>query len=212
MPRRGLFLDLDGTLADSLPTMRSVYYAFLEEYGFAGSETEFQRLNGPPLRRICEILRETHGLTDPVDVLYARYHAMLDAARNRIAPATGAREVLERAKANGWTVAVVTSSLRATTGDWLAKHGLESLVDTVVGGEDASRGKPNPEPYQLTLRLSGCDPMRSLAVEDSVQGALSASGALLPTWVIGPTLPVELINQPQICGCLPNFTAITGLL
>ncbi len=212
MADRGLFLDFDGTLADSLPIMRDVYLAFLEEYGFAGSETEFQELNGPPLLRICEILRETYELADPIDVLYARYRAMLDTTREEIMPATGARIVLDRAKANGWTVLVVTSGLRTATLDWLVKQGLDSLVDNVVGSEDVSLGKPNPEPYQLALRLSGCEAGRSLAVEDGVQGAASASGALLPTWVIGPTLPLELVNQPQIQGCLPDFAAISDLI
>jgi beta-phosphoglucomutase-like phosphatase (HAD superfamily) len=35
--RRGLLLDLDGTLADSLSVLRQIYFDFLEIYGGTGS-------------------------------------------------------------------------------------------------------------------------------------------------------------------------------
>ena len=58
----GLFLDLDGTLADSLTALKNVYHSFLASYGASGDEVEFQRLNGPPLGEIIERLRMAHKL------------------------------------------------------------------------------------------------------------------------------------------------------
>jgi len=42
---KGLFLDLDGTLADSMPVMRRVYFDFLARLGRAGIPTW---IVGPP--------------------------------------------------------------------------------------------------------------------------------------------------------------------
>ena len=48
MSGKGLFIDLDGTLASSLTALKEVYFSFLTGLGAKGSEAEFQRLNGPP--------------------------------------------------------------------------------------------------------------------------------------------------------------------
>jgi beta-phosphoglucomutase-like phosphatase (HAD superfamily) len=47
--RSGLFIDLDGTLADSLGVLRRVYFLFLREFDQEGSDAEFDRLNGPKI-------------------------------------------------------------------------------------------------------------------------------------------------------------------
>ena len=67
--RPGLFLDLDGTLADSLGVMREIYERFLAEFGRAGSPEEFDRLNGPSLSDVLEILKRDHYLTPSADEL-----------------------------------------------------------------------------------------------------------------------------------------------
>jgi HAD superfamily hydrolase (TIGR01509 family) len=212
MSRRGLFLDLDGTLADSLPVMRNVYYAFLEQYDIDGSEKGFQILNGPPLQRICEILRQTHNIPLPIEVLCERYKAMLKTARKSIQPAGGALQTLQLAKDNGWIVSIVTSSPRVETANWLNEHDLASFVRLVVGGDDVSQGKPAPQPYQLALSLSGCFANASLALEDSIQGAVSASNAGIATWLLAPSIPQVLTDQPGIQGCISDFKAIKKLL
>lgn len=55
---RGLFLDLDGTLADSMPVMRETYFRFLARRGAQGSQEEFDSLAGRPLSDISVILKE----------------------------------------------------------------------------------------------------------------------------------------------------------
>src|SRR5271166_2066937 len=58
--RRGLFLDLDGTLADSLGVLRRVYFCFLREFNQEGSDAEFDRLNGPKLSEIVGALQKKY--------------------------------------------------------------------------------------------------------------------------------------------------------
>jgi phosphoglycolate phosphatase-like HAD superfamily hydrolase len=60
--RRGLFLDLDGTLADSLGVLRRSYFRFLREFNQEGSDAEFDRLNGPKLSEIIGTLQREYHL------------------------------------------------------------------------------------------------------------------------------------------------------
>lgn len=210
--KRGLFLDLDGTLADTLPALRAVYHEFLAGFGVAGSEAEFQSLNGPALPEIVRSLRHRHALPGAEETLYSLYRDGLAAVHSRALPAPGARGVLERARARGWTVAVVSSNNGASTRAWLGRTGLGELVSAVVGGDEVERAKPDPQPYRRALALTGCEPGLSLAVEDGAQGALAALGAGLNTWMLGDATAAALEGHALFRGCLPDFQAVARLL
>jgi HAD superfamily hydrolase (TIGR01509 family) len=183
MAERGLFLDFDGTLADSLPAMRQAYAGFLGAFGRTGSDAEFEALNGPPLRIVVERLKAAHGLEPALPELMALYRRRIAEASPLIRPAPGADALLAAAAELGWATAVVTSGPREPIAGWLERFGL--AVDVVIGGEDAPPGKPDPAPYLMALQRTGCVAARSIAVEDSFKGATAAIAAGLPTWMVG---------------------------
>jgi HAD superfamily hydrolase (TIGR01509 family) len=181
---RGVFIDLDGTLADSLTVLRGIYYAFLEKFGVKGNEAEFQSLNGPPLSQIVASLKNNHDLQDESECLISEYSAMVEEAQDTVPPTVGARIFLGRARQRRWRVAVVTSSPHAAARHWLERNHFSDQVDAIVGGDEVARGKPAPDPYRLAIARINCMPSRSLAVEDSRIGACSAVSAGLSTWVL----------------------------
>lgn len=181
---RGLLLDLDGTLADSLTALKAVYYSFLAGFGARGDEAEFQRLNGPPLVKIVELLKASRGLPGEEAELLEQYTGMIQQAHRSALPAAGARELLHRVRSYGWKVAVVTSSPRTSALKWLEFSGLSDKIDAVVGGDEVAAGKPAAEPYLLALSRLGCSAVLSHAVEDSRLGATSAVAAGLNTWAL----------------------------
>jgi beta-phosphoglucomutase-like phosphatase (HAD superfamily) len=93
---RGLFLDLDGTLADSLTSLKKLYFSFLADFGAQGSEDEFQALNGPPLGRVVEALKQNHSLRGELSDLVRAYTARLEDAHELAPPAEGARSAIQR--------------------------------------------------------------------------------------------------------------------
>ena len=181
-PTSGLFIDLDGTLADSLGVMRAVYGRFLANHGRPASDAEFDSLNGPPLARVVERLTAAHGLDgDPEDLL-AEYGRLIDQSYGAVPPTPGVRALLEAARGPSWIVGVVTSNDQARTRGWLDSTGLSDLVDVLVTGGEAANGKPDPDPYLLALERGRCEPSRSVAVEDSPDGARAALAAGLTTF------------------------------
>jgi HAD superfamily hydrolase (TIGR01509 family) len=203
--QRGLFLDLDGTLSDSLPSLREAYYAFLADSGAEGTDAEFNSLNGPPLRTIVERLRATHGLKASLEECEVRYQALIEKAHLKSPPANGAAEMLMTACSRGWTVCVVTSAQKKSAQAWLRHVHLNQYIDALVGGEDVAKGKPDPEPYRLALRITRCDPGVSLAIEDSPAGVMSSTSAPLPTFLIGKKVPGELAGLRGFLGRLNNL-------
>ncbi len=179
--RSGLFLDLDGTLADNLGIMRQVYDLFLQSHGHAGSDAEFESFNGPPLARIIEMMQQRYALPGGHAVLYQSYQDLIDSLYFQAPPMPGAADMLARAKSSGWIVYIVSSNSRARILRWLETAGISGYIDGIVSSEDITNGKPSPEPYLKALQLSGCAVDSSIAVEDSAQGVQAALAAGLRT-------------------------------
>jgi HAD superfamily hydrolase (TIGR01509 family) len=208
--RKGLFLDLDGTLADSLPALKGVYYSFLERFGATGSEAEFQSLDGKPLLRIITSLRANHALTGEIEEFMTQYSAMIREAHEAAPLKVGAQLFLERARERSWRVALVTPSSHIAAREWLKRNRLSDHVDTVVGGDEVIHGKPAPDLYILALTRTNCTASGSIAVEDSCMGAHSAASAGLSTCVLGH--PDSRPDWPTGVRFVTHFTDLLEML
>ena len=181
-----ILIDLDGTLADSLSVMREAYQLFLDDFQVCGTDDEFSSLNGPPLVEVVRRLKVAHGLPDDEATLATKYFGIIDQLYTGVSPAHGARQLLSTAQARNCHVAVVTSNSSERTSSWLARVGLMGYVDFIISGEQVKYGKPDPEPYLLGSRRADCPIDKIIAIEDSIQGATSAIGAGLYTYLVTP--------------------------
>lgn len=185
MSRRGLFVDLDGTLVDSIPAMKMVYRRFLEGFGAQGTDEEFDELNGPPLNRVVEILRNRHKIAASSSDLLRQYERMVKENYLSTKPNPGAPEVLAHALSLGWKCAVVTSNSASLAREWVLQNNL--VVTDIIGKESIRIGKPDPEPYLIALQQLNCEARISVAVEDSAAGLKSALAAGLLTFAFSPS-------------------------
>jgi HAD superfamily hydrolase (TIGR01509 family) len=205
---QGLFLDLDGTLADSMLVLRAAFIEFLNAHQLELEPEVFRGLAGVRLPEIMAFLKERYGLSLTPEQMVDDY---LDAVGNRYEseakPAPGALGLLEAARECGVHVAVVTSSPESVARNFLASHGLKGYVSTVVSADCVSQGKPHPEPFLTALKQSGVAAAQGVAVEDSAAGAKSAMDAGLATYLI------NLYEQhPQVDGVAGYITRLDELV
>lgn len=209
---RGLLLDLDGVLCDSLPALRAAYLNFLAGHGAQGTDAEFDSLNGPPLAEVVRRLAQAHRLPGRPETLLALFKSKVGEAHAAAAPAHGARDVLAQARRLGWRIAVVTSAPGQSAKAWIRRSGLDPFVETLVHGEAVGRGKPDPEPYLTAAARLGCVPGACLAVEDSEQGAQAALASGAATFFLGPRIPAAIAGHPRLAGRLARFSDLAPLL
>lgn len=204
-----MFLDLDGTLADSLGVARKVYDNFIFSHGATPTDAEFEQLNGPPLNIIIDRIKNNHGLRKSSSVLFNEYTKLLDKLYLEVKPQIGSREAIIHARQANWQVGVVTSNSSTRTKIWLQQTGLLELIDVLVASEHIVKGKPHPEPYLTALKRCNCQAKNSIAVEDSKQGAQAALSAGLRTFVLGPN--VDNANLPEGAVGIPDFSSLDSL-
>lgn len=91
----------------------------------------------------------------------------------------GVADFVAHAAQAGWPMAIVTNAMRLNAEAMLEAIGLRPFFETIVIGEECTRGKPDPEPYEAAMRALGAAPQDCIAFEDSPSGmqAARASGA-----------------------------------
>ncbi len=219
--RRGIFFELDGTVADSEAAMRRVFAAFAAALGREVGDAEFSAIAGPPAAIAIATLKRDWSLPHKLTELIQLYDRFADAAFHDIAPTSSAAATFEAAFSQGFKIGIVTSNSAARSRRWLAATGLARFVDVVIGGDEVCLGKPDPEPYLAALARSGCAREASIAVEGSAQGAKSALAARLRVFGFAPDgrAPIEWPEPVRLLAALdelmpevmrPRFRRIGG--
>ncbi len=99
----------------------------------------------------------------------------------------------------------MTNALRENAAFMLAALGLEAAFPTIVLGEDAPAGKPDPAPYRMALEQLGVAPAAGLAFEDSVSGVRSAHRAGLEVVGITTTHSERELGEAGAGLSVPDF-------
>lgn len=171
-----IFFDFDGVLIDSEPVHWACWREVLLPLGVS-LEWEFYRdfCIGIDDREMLEMMAGERDWRE----LWAQYPAKKELFRERMVAAPPFPETLaatlERLKGAAYRMAVVSSSSCQEIEPLMERAGLRGYFETVVGGGDVSRHKPDPEPYLLAAKRLGVK--RAVVLEDSEAGLQSGRAA-----------------------------------
>ncbi len=105
----------------------------------------------------------------------------------------GVTALLDAADAHGIPLAIASSSTRDWVEENLAQRNLRHRFRFVHTLNDATRGKPDPELYLMTVAALGVDAAQTVAIEDSYNGMIAAKRAGL-TCVVAPNQLTAQMN------------------
>ena len=179
MTTRAVLWDLDGTLVDSADlhwlswrdTMAAegrpiTHQQFLDTFGqkndrilpgWLGADTPLERIRQVGDAKEAEYRRlvEIHGLT----------------------PLPGAAAWIRRLHAAGWKQAIASSAPRANIAVMLRVLGVDHELEAIVGAEDVSVGKPDPQVFLNAAAAVAVPADRCVVVEDAAVGVEAARRA-----------------------------------
>jgi pyrophosphatase PpaX len=178
-----VLFDLDGTVVDSgAIILASMRHATREVLGRDYTDAELlQAVGGPGLEAQFRVFAP-----DRVDELVRVYRAHNEPLHDELEACDGMEDVLVRLKEEGRRLGVVTAKRRATVELAFARVPVGHLFETVVGGDETERHKPDPEPLLLAAERMEADPGETAYVGDSPfdMRAAKAAGmhAVAVTW------------------------------
>lgn len=171
--------DFDYTLVDSSRGIVTCFRHVLDNHGHTGvTDTEIKRTIGKTLEESFSILT---GITEAGTLAdykreYVKAADVHMTANTFFFPET--IEVLETLKSQGAVLGIVSTKFRYRILDLFEKTGHDGLVDFIVGGEDVTAAKPDPEGLLLAIgRASDGGKSEVLYVGDSVVDAATAQAA-----------------------------------
>lgn len=199
-----VFWDMDGTLVDTEHYWLAAEEKLVRSFGGDWSWQDGVQLVGSGLWNSARVLQD-YGVRLGEDEIVAALTATVLSHLEREVPwRPGAVELLGVLREAGIKTALVTMSVRS-----LAEHVAGAIgfpaFDAMVTGDEVGEAKPHPGPYLTAADRLGVDPLRSVAIEDSIPGLTSATRAGMVTIGVPHTVALMPENGYHLLPTLTDF-------
>lgn len=209
MEIRAVVFDLDGLMIDSERVVMYAWNIAGNRLGYGDLGENLYHTLGMSRKSREAYFMEKYGNQFPFEAFSRENRqAFFDyAAKYGIPARKGLHEILEILRKLKVPMAVATSSGRDYALGQLREHGIEGYFQALVTGDMVKEAKPSPEIYRKACEALACPPGKAVALEDSVNGILSAHHAgMLP--VLIPDLAQDLSAVEGIlAGKFPDLGA-----
>jgi beta-phosphoglucomutase family hydrolase len=172
----GLIFDMDGTLADTMPTHFIAWSRSMAEHGLIFSEERFYALGGVPAGKIIDMLAKEQGKVVDSHAIAEAKEALFMKLLVDVQPIVPVKAIAE-AHRGRMPMAIATGSPKWVAEKILKTLGIREWFDAVVGAECVPNAKPAPDTYLRAAELIGVDPKRCHAFEDTKLGVEAAENA-----------------------------------
>ena len=187
---RGVTIDLDGTLLDTIPDLAAAANMMLEELGRDPLDIEVIRtFVGKGIPRLVERTLAGHidGEASAEEMsralpVYEKHYVSVNGRHTTIYP--GVKEALDELRARGIPLACVTNKSACFTLPLLENVGFSQYFRTVVSGDTLARKKPHPDPLLHACKTLEIAPRDMLMIGDSLNDTQAARAAGCPVFCV----------------------------
>ena len=187
---RGVIVDLDGTMVDTLGDFEAALNRMLAELDLPPvSRALVERTVGKGsehlIRSVLEhqlALPQVNALMEPAWRIYQRHYLAINGAFSDVYP--GVLAGLQQWQASGLQMACLTNKPLDFARPLLKAKGLDGFFTHVFGGDSFERKKPDPLPLHKTCEAMGTLAAQTLMVGDSENDGLAARAAGCPVVLV----------------------------
>jgi HAD superfamily hydrolase (TIGR01509 family) len=171
---KAVLFDMDGVLFDSMPYHAEAWHKVMCERRMPLSREEAYlhegRTGASTINIVCRREQNREASQEEIESIYKEKTAVF----NRFPeanPMPGARNLLDKVKANKLIPMVVTGSGQNSLLDRLESNFPNTFrQELMVTAFDVKYGKPDPEPYLMALAKGGLKPNQAIVVENAPLG------------------------------------------
>ncbi|MCR5826018.1 MAG: HAD family phosphatase, partial [Oscillospiraceae bacterium] len=204
---QGAIFDMDGLLIDSETIWQEEWHAMAAERGITLPESFAAEICGTGGARTREILRRAYRTDEPEPIL-RECSARVNAREAQGVPLMrGVHTILDGLRAQGYRIAVASSSPMHMIEHNLRLNGIEDRFDALVSGRTVAHGKPAPDVFLLAAERLGLPPEVCWVFEDSLNGVEAGWRARCRTVMIPDKVPPTEEARRRCWGIFPDLGA-----
>jgi HAD superfamily hydrolase (TIGR01509 family) len=210
---RAVLFDLDGVVIDSEPVHERSLMVASERLGHKLTPSELRQLKGLNQEASAAGLKSLAASSnvDFIEIVRIRSQVFAELIDHvRLMP--NVRKFIHRLRITGYSVALTTSSGGSGLATIFDRFGLCQVFDVVVTGDQVTHSKPHPEPYRLTAQRLGVRPDHCLAIEDSINGIISATGAGCYAVGITTSFPKQTLIEAGAAFSIDTFEELERMM
>lgn len=180
MAIKAVIFDMDGLMFDTERLWINSVNATNKEYGYTVSEKFIIDCIGLRRDKIDLMLKEKYGQNFDADEFRRlnKFFMKKEIEESGLKIKKGLKELVEYLKANGYKLAIASSSKMERVQERFSQSGFSSdPFEVIVSGDMVKEPKPNPEIYNKCLNKLNIKADEAIALEDSESGLLSAINA-----------------------------------
>ena len=191
---KAVIFDMDGLLLDSERPYRDAWLVVSNQKGYRLTDQMYLQAVGRDDRDTRAIFCGHFGDNFPYDEICADVRVIMDRHTGERGHALkdGVLNLLEYLAQQSIPCGVATSTMRQKAMARLGQANILRYIRDVSGGDEVTKGKPEPDLYLLAAKKLGVDPAQCLAFEDSAPGARAARKAGMTVIVIP-----DLMEPPE---------------
>lgn len=175
-------LDVDGTLVDTNYHHALAWHRALRAHGQHVQMWKVHRHIGMGGDQILDALIGEEAAAEHGDAIREAEAEAYGELIGEVEPMAGARELLERLRADEATTILASSAKQEEVDHYLDLLDARELVDGWTTSADVERTKPHPDLVHAALEKAGAEP--SVMVGDSVWDVKAAKAAGVPTLAV----------------------------
>jgi HAD superfamily hydrolase (TIGR01509 family) len=170
---KAIIFDLDGTLIDTVGIHAASWVIAFEANGYKVGINEVEPLIGMAGKRIVKKLLDKEGFRRLSSITSCKNRVYLEMVEEaRLFPRV--QETLCMLSGADLRLALATSTLSHVLSRVLERFCLAEFFDTIVAGDEVTRGKPSPEIFMRVFERLGLDPHLGAVVGDTEYDILPA--------------------------------------
>jgi len=190
--KKGVLLDLDGTLIDSMPLHYRCWSETLERFGVNIDIEHFYASEGT---KITDLMEGYTGIREPGKIAnLVQEKDALFLERFSFSLYEGVKEFLSECTSLGVRLGLVTASSAARLNE-SAPRSFTDHFSVIITGDCLPRGKPHPDPYLAGTRGLYLGREQVLAVENAPLGITAAKAAGLHCVALAQTLGRPFLRE-----------------
>ena len=199
MTRTAVIFDVDGVLIDSYAAHFKSWLQMFGEHGESFTEEQFRKTFGRTSRDIIAALHGDGLTIAEMDAWDDRKEALYrEIIRNEFPANDGAGELLDALHTAGFQLAVGSSGPPENIALTLECLNRAALFGAVVTRVDVTRGKPDPQVFQVAAERLGITPQQCVVVEDAPAGIEAANRAGMASVALTGTATRDELSHAKL--------------